>query len=188
MGMECSYVVDELAMKFYKAFTWNASLGRIHHADLKNLEPVLMKISLFYRRSNLSIYWTLFHSYLGIQFARPFILFPYFTSVDVKERSALYRLSPITMSIQSFTITSTQIMSCFWLLKSLKRKSIFQLADGIQYVFAHIGQLTGMYRYKYKLMRQIRMCKDLKHLIYYRFNTVRHFFIFLSVSPNNGNF
>lgn len=47
----------------------------------------------------------------------------------------------------------------------------YQLADGIQYVFAHIGQLTGMYRYKYKLMRQIRMCKDLKHLIYYRFNT-----------------
>lgn len=35
-----------------------------------------------------------------------------------------------------------------------------------------MGQLTGMYRYKYKLMRQIRMCKDLKHVIYYRFNTV----------------
>uniref|UniRef100_A0A0L8FG89 MPN domain-containing protein n=1 Tax=Octopus bimaculoides TaxID=37653 RepID=A0A0L8FG89_OCTBM len=48
----------------------------------------------------------------------------------------------------------------------------FQLADGLQYIFAHVGQLTGMYRYKYKLMRQIRMCKDLKHLIYYRFNTV----------------
>jgi hypothetical protein len=50
----------------------------------------------------------------------------------------------------------------------------FQLADGIQYIFAHVGQLTGMYRYKYKLMRQmkqIRMCKDIKHLIYYRFNT-----------------
>jgi hypothetical protein len=30
---------------------------------------------------------------------------------------------------------------------------------------------AGMYRYKYKLMRQIRMCKDLKHVIYYRFNT-----------------
>lgn len=28
-----------------------------------------------------------------------------------------------------------------------------------------------MYRYKYRLMRQIRVCKDLKHLIYYRFNT-----------------
>ena len=28
---------------------------------------------------------------------------------------------------------------------------------GIQYTFAHVGQLTGMYRYKYKLMRQIRM-------------------------------
>ncbi|KAF3586563.1 hypothetical protein F2Q69_00030481 [Brassica cretica] len=47
----------------------------------------------------------------------------------------------------------------------------FQLADGLQYLFSHVGQLTGMYRYKYRLMRQIRMCKDLKHLIYYRFNT-----------------
>lgn len=28
-----------------------------------------------------------------------------------------------------------------------------------------------MYRYKYRLMRQIRMTKDLKHVIYYRFNT-----------------
>ena len=47
----------------------------------------------------------------------------------------------------------------------------FQLADGLHYIFAHVGQLTGMYRYKYRLMRQVRMCKDLKHLIYYRFNT-----------------
>lgn len=47
----------------------------------------------------------------------------------------------------------------------------FQLADGLQYTFSHVGQLTGMYRYKYRLMRQVRMCKDLKHLIYYRFNT-----------------
>ncbi|GFZ44084.1 Complexed with cdc5 protein 6 [Saitozyma sp. JCM 24511] len=47
----------------------------------------------------------------------------------------------------------------------------FQLADGLQYMFAHVGQLTGMYRYKYKLMKQIRATKDLKHLIYSRFNT-----------------
>lgn len=47
----------------------------------------------------------------------------------------------------------------------------FQLADGLQYIFAHVGQLTGMYRHKYRLMRQVRMCKDLKHVIYYRFNT-----------------
>ena len=53
----------------------------------------------------------------------------------------------------------------------LNNVDAFQLADGIHYIFAHVGQLTGMYRYKYKLMRQIRMCKDLKHLIYYRFNT-----------------
>lgn len=47
----------------------------------------------------------------------------------------------------------------------------YQLADGLQYIFSHVGQLTGMYRYKYKLMKQIRACKDLKHLIYHRFNT-----------------
>jgi pre-mRNA-processing factor 8 len=47
----------------------------------------------------------------------------------------------------------------------------YQLADGIQYIFSHVGTVTGMYRYKYKLMIQIRMCKDLKHVIYYRFNT-----------------
>jgi len=28
----------------------------------------------------------------------------------------------------------------------------FQQADGLQYTFAHIGQLTGMYRYKYRLI------------------------------------
>ncbi|XP_023720626.1 pre-mRNA-processing-splicing factor 8-like [Cryptotermes secundus] len=53
----------------------------------------------------------------------------------------------------------------------LNNVDAFQLSDGIQYIFAHVGQLTGMYRYKHKVMRQIRMCKDLKHLIYYRFNT-----------------
>ena len=30
---------------------------------------------------------------------------------------------------------------------------------------------VAIFRYKYRLMRQVRMCKDLKHLIYYRFNT-----------------
>lgn len=47
----------------------------------------------------------------------------------------------------------------------------FQLADSIYYIFSHVGQLTGMYRYKYKLMQQVRQCKDLKHVINYRFNT-----------------
>ncbi|KAI5992659.1 hypothetical protein EDD15DRAFT_2196870 [Pisolithus albus] len=54
------------------------------------------------------------------------------------------------------------------------------LADTLSYIFAHIGALTGMYRYKHKLtcrfrwlMRQVHMTKDLpvKHLVYYRFNT-----------------
>ncbi|CAK8993265.1 Pre-mRNA-processing-splicing factor 8 (Splicing factor Prp8) [Durusdinium trenchii] len=52
----------------------------------------------------------------------------------------------------------------------LESVDAFQLADGIQYVFAHVGQLTGMYRYKYRVMRPIRETKSLKHLIYYRFN------------------
>jgi len=31
----------------------------------------------------------------------------------------------------------------------------FQLADALQYIFAHIGALTGMYRYKYKVGRHL---------------------------------
>ncbi|KAM9926670.1 hypothetical protein OXX59_003057 [Metschnikowia pulcherrima] len=46
----------------------------------------------------------------------------------------------------------------------------YQLADGIHYVLNHLGQLTGIYRYKYKVMHQIRACKDLKHIVYSNFN------------------
>lgn len=46
----------------------------------------------------------------------------------------------------------------------------YQLADGLHYIFNHLGQLTGIYRYKYKVMHQIRACKDLKHVIYSNFN------------------
>jgi pre-mRNA-processing factor 8 len=46
----------------------------------------------------------------------------------------------------------------------------YQLADGLQYVFSHVANLTGIYRYKYKVMKQVRMCKDLKHVVYSRFN------------------
>ena len=71
-----------------------------------------------------------------------------------------------------FKASVVLLVGCKWRVYSLLAFGAFQLADGLQYIFAHVGQLTGMYRYKYKLMRQIRMCKDLKHLIYYRFNTV----------------
>ena len=53
----------------------------------------------------------------------------------------------------------------------LDNVNAFQLVDALQYIFTHIGALTGMYRYKYKLMRQVRMTKDLKHLICHWFNT-----------------
>lgn len=48
----------------------------------------------------------------------------------------------------------------------------YQLADGIYYILNHTGQLTGIYRYKYKVMHQIRACKDLKHVVYHRFNKI----------------
>ncbi|KAH7513447.1 hypothetical protein FEM48_Zijuj12G0200900 [Ziziphus jujuba var. spinosa] len=41
----------------------------------------------------------------------------------------------------------------------------FQLSDGLQYIFSHVGRLTSMYSYKYRLMRQIRMSRYLKHLV-----------------------
>lgn len=39
--------------------------------------------------------------------------------------------------------------------------AIFGLIDVIYYIFTHIGHLTGIYRYKYKIMKQIRICKSL---------------------------
>jgi len=29
----------------------------------------------------------------------------------------------------------------------------YQLADGLQYIFTHVGSLTSIYRYKYKVMK-----------------------------------
>lgn len=55
----------------------------------------------------------------------------------------------------------------------------FQLADGLQYIFSHVGQLTGMYRYKYKLMRQVRMCKGEQHLTCSAFSAVEKVVLFL---------
>ena len=52
----------------------------------------------------------------------------------------------------------------------LGRINAFQLADGLNYIFNHVGHLTGIYRYKYRVMHQIKQCKDLKHIIYHRFN------------------
>ena len=46
----------------------------------------------------------------------------------------------------------------------------YQLADGLHYLFAHVGQLTGIYRYKYRVMRQISACKQISLLLSYKFN------------------
>ena len=47
----------------------------------------------------------------------------------------------------------------------------YQLADAVHYIFTHVGKLSGVYRYKYTFMRRIKHSKDLKHLLYYRFNS-----------------
>ena len=63
----------------------------------------------------------------------------------------------LSCRLSSATLLPPCATAPFWC--RLGNVDAFQLADGLQYTFAHVGQLTGMYRYKYKLMRQIRMCK-----------------------------
>eukprot|EP00792_Barthelona_sp_PAP020_P004627 TRINITY_DN2246_c0_g1_i1.p1 TRINITY_DN2246_c0_g1~~TRINITY_DN2246_c0_g1_i1.p1 ORF type:complete len:2283 (-),score=561.88 TRINITY_DN2246_c0_g1_i1:22-6870(-) len=41
----------------------------------------------------------------------------------------------------------------------------YQLADALSYLFNHVGEMTGVYRYKYKTNHQVRECKDLQLLI-----------------------
>ena len=48
--------------------------------------------------------------------------------------------------------------------------NIYQLSDGIHYIFTHMGHLTGIYRYKYKVMKQIHLCKSIKRILYEKFN------------------
>ena len=47
----------------------------------------------------------------------------------------------------------------------------YELADALHYVFTHLAKVTGIYRYKYRAMRQVQQARDLKHLIHARFNT-----------------
>ncbi|KAI0310435.1 hypothetical protein OF83DRAFT_1088372 [Amylostereum chailletii] len=49
----------------------------------------------------------------------------------------------------------------------LRNVDAFQLSDALQYILAHmhIRTFTGTYRFKYKLMWQALMTKDLKHVI-----------------------
>ena len=48
--------------------------------------------------------------------------------------------------------------------------NLYQLSDGIHYIFTHLGHLTGIYRYKYKIMKQIHFCKSIKRVLYEKFN------------------
>ncbi|KAF8460966.1 NUC071 domain-containing protein [Russula ochroleuca] len=43
----------------------------------------------------------------------------------------------------------------------------FQLGDALQYISMHVGTLTGIHHYKYKLIQQVQMTNN---LIYYHFN------------------
>lgn len=48
--------------------------------------------------------------------------------------------------------------------------NLYQLSDAIHYIFTHVGHLTGIYRYKYKVMKQIKICKSIKRVLYEKFN------------------
>ncbi|KAG8345580.1 PRO8NT PrP8 N terminal domain [Trypanosoma vivax] len=52
----------------------------------------------------------------------------------------------------------------------LGKNDAVQLADAIHYLFTHVGRLTGIYRYKLRAMRQIKRARDLKHVLYSKFN------------------
>lgn len=45
----------------------------------------------------------------------------------------------------------------------------YQLSDGIHFLLTHIGKVTGIYRYKYKVMKQIKICKSIKKILYKKF-------------------
>nr|UXY86768.1 splicing factor Prp8 [Cryptomonas paramecium] len=42
----------------------------------------------------------------------------------------------------------------------------YELLDGIGYIFSHVNHLTGIHRYKYKVIYQIRICKSIKRILY----------------------
>ena len=47
----------------------------------------------------------------------------------------------------------------------------FELLDGVHFILTHIGKITGIYRYKYKIMKQIKICKAIKKIFYEKFYT-----------------
>ena len=54
----------------------------------------------------------------------------------------------------------------------MKEVNEFQLADALFYIFAHVDELTGMCHFQFKLKKQIRSCKQLKHVMQDRFSAV----------------
>lgn len=52
----------------------------------------------------------------------------------------------------------------------LGRSDAAQLADAIHYLFTHVGSLTGIYRYKLRTMHEINRTRDIKHMLYSKFN------------------
>jgi pre-mRNA-processing factor 8 len=84
-----------------------------------------------------------------------------------RKRSRLGQSFHVTRELLKFVKTVVDAHIKF----RLDKIDAFQLADAIHYVFTHMATITGVYRYKYRVMRQVQQCRDLKHLIYSRFNT-----------------
>ncbi|CBH14584.1 PRP8 protein homologue [Trypanosoma brucei gambiense DAL972] len=79
------------------------------------------------------------------------------------------RLGPAFHLIRELLGFMKQLIDMHTMYRLGKNDSI-QLADAIQYLFSHLGRLTGVYRYKLRAMRQIKRSRDLKHVLYSKFN------------------
>eukprot|EP00760_Papus_ankaliazontas_P008488 PhM_4_TR13843/c0_g1_i1/m.79014/K12856/PRPF8, PRP8; pre-mRNA-processing factor 8 len=80
------------------------------------------------------------------------------------------RLGPAFQLVRCFMMLIKSIVDCHVKYR-LGDIDAYQLADALHYCFTHVGNITGIHRYKYRTMRQVRRCRQLKHVVYYRFNT-----------------
>ncbi|KNH06334.1 pre-mRNA-processing-splicing factor 8-like protein [Perkinsela sp. CCAP 1560/4] len=90
-------------------------------------------------------------------------------ALTTKERKRS-RLGPAFHLLRELLKVTKMLVDCH-VKHRLGEIDAYQLADAVHYIFTHVGKLSGIYRYKYTFMRSIKHSKDIKHLLYYRFNT-----------------
>lgn len=66
-------------------------------------------------------------------------------------KCCLYRFGNMAFHLCREILCLTKLVVDAHVQFRLGNVDAFQLADALQYIFAHIGALTGMYWYKYKV-------------------------------------